>query len=95
MRVAYLRAVAGGSWSVGPVDLTIVLDERGRPKCEVYGDGKEEREAHTRLIAAAPELLEALIAYVGTPDEWADIQMTRRTSDARAAIAKATGGAGC
>lgn len=48
----------------------------------------EEAKANARLIAAAPELLEALNACIDygamTGDEWV-------TSKARAAIAKATG----
>jgi hypothetical protein len=56
-------------------------------------DGKrmETSEANARLIAAAPELLEALksvIAWLDAPDEsaFSDSEL------ARAAIAKATGG---
>ena len=59
-------------------------DEEGR-----YG--AIESEANARLIAAAPELLEALksvIAWLDAPDEsaFSDSEL------ARAAIAKATGG---
>lgn len=44
-----------------------------------------EREANARLIAAAPDMLEALLLMVrGRPDKWA-------FDKARAAIAKATG----
>jgi hypothetical protein len=52
-------------------------------------------EANARLIAAAPELLEALqslyhkMAHISSPDtRWEDPSMTA----ARAAISKATGG---
>jgi hypothetical protein len=58
-------------------------------------DGKrlETSEANARLIAAAPDLLEALksvIAWLDAPDEsaFSDSQLAL----ARAAIAKATGG---
>lgn len=53
-------------------------------------NGREEAEANARLIAAAPDLLEALHALVsswetGTP-------YTTEIGAARAAIARATGG---
>ena len=56
--------------------------------CEVYGiaDGSEAH-ANARLIAAAPDLLEALAFVIrGVPDTWEGVQK------ARASIAKATGG---
>lgn len=50
---------------------------------------KAEGSANARLIAAAPELLEALEFVIrGVPDTWEGVQK------ARAAIAKATGGEG-
>lgn len=57
----------------------------------------KEDDANARLIAAAPELLEALIAVVNMPDYDGSIStsVVRRNAKhaARAAIAKATGGA--
>ncbi|MBH9442481.1 hypothetical protein ACTMQP_12600 [Pseudomonas aeruginosa] len=51
-----------------------------------------EAEANTRLIAAAPELLEALRACVSRiTDEVADAEFLDEVEQARAAIAKATG----
>lgn len=60
------------------------------------GAGVDIDKANARLIAAAPELLEALQPFAerNSSDEF--ITITVRTSDvarARAAIAKATGGA--
>lgn len=50
---------------------------------EAEEDGEAERRANARLIAAAPDLLEALKMCVIERSEW--------LSEARAAIAKATG----
>ncbi len=48
---------------------------------------REEALANARLIAAAPDLLEALEAVIcGVPDTWEAVK------NARQAIAKATGG---
>ena len=58
------------------------------PLAEVY------REDNARLIAAAPELLEALKAMVAIwegPRELAALRFAKSVIDARAAIAKATG----
>ncbi|KAJ16061.1 hypothetical protein [Pseudomonas aeruginosa] len=50
-----------------------------------------EAEANTRLIAAAPELLEALRACVSRiTDEVADAEFLDEVEQARAAISKAT-----
>ncbi len=57
-----------------------------------YGDTLEQDEANARLIAAAPELLEALEQILSElPDKGVITQLTLR--DAVNAIAKATGGA--
>lgn len=60
------------------------------------GNTKEKAEANARLIAAAPELLEALILMVRTHDEPAETSLQEMNElkwieQARAAIAKATG----
>lgn len=62
--------------------------------CEVYGiaDGSEAH-ANARLIAAAPELLEAL-EYVLNTCPAINSQAEEAHQQARAAIAKATGGEG-
>ena len=62
--------------------------KRTWPLAEVY------REDNARLIAAAPELLEALKAMVAIwegPRELAALRFAKSVIDARAAIAKATG----
>lgn len=62
----------------------------------IEGNFTSVRIANARLIAAAPELLEAL-KRIGDPefryasDDDEDTQLSMRIADARAAIAKATG----
>lgn len=88
-----------GPWSVGGKDKTIIYagDGHAVASCAVYhGRFKDgEVEANARLIAASPELLEALDNLLS----WAeDIHDPRKTTGinyhgmdlARAAIAKAT-----
>lgn len=56
---------------------------------------RDEAEANARLIAAAPELLEALQAIVKSlvdQDDEGMIEHAQQMIDARVAIAKATGG---
>lgn len=53
----------------------------------------EEREANGRLIAAAPEMLEALIAMVETGEFYDWDGRSEAQAKARAAIKAATGGA--
>ena len=64
--------------------------------CDVYGiqDGSEA-SANARLIAAAPDLLEALqgMIEVVSNTEYGEIDRKLAVKDARASIAKATGGA--
>ena len=60
--------------------------------CDVYGiqDGSEA-SANARLIAAAPDLLDALIEIVSADDAHELTQ--KHIESARAAITRATGGA--
>lgn len=58
----------------------------------VYGMGRDEAEANARLIAAAPELLEALARLVGhCYPEFDEPLFAAAVDRSRAAIAKATG----
>ena len=68
-----------------------IMDPRNRDVVTVYGGGveTESREANARLIAAAPDLLEALKSLVANLAEGDFISETRIDA-ARAAIAKAT-----
>lgn len=73
-----------------------VSDPRGGPVAYVVGRGVHTavRAANANLIAAAPDLLEALQAYIERERELhgdMPIGMRRVTDAARAAIAKATG----
>lgn len=56
---------------------------------------EDEREANARLIAAAPDLLEAAVKLVGHPDlgtiRYTDGDMWKDAEALRAAIAKAEG----
>lgn len=51
----------------------------------------EEMRANARLIAAAPDLLEALMTFVFPYQEGCRLSETERQEKARAAIRKATG----
>jgi hypothetical protein len=64
------------------------------PIAKVRGDKRhtlEQAAANARLIAAAPELLDALMT-VPQGMLWSDDDLWRWNDKARAAIAKATGG---
>ena len=56
------------------------------------GLGEGEQEANARLIAAAPELLDALTEIVAAADGDGWKQLDATFAAARAAITKATGG---
>lgn len=82
----------------GPID---ILDSRGRDVVTVYGGGveTESQVPNSRLIAAAPDLLEALIAAKKVCDVAATMTSCRSDDDfvwsaqakIDAAIAKAEG----
>lgn len=73
-----------GPWKIGR-NIIGVRDETGfkRHIAAVLWDD-EQGKADARLIAAAPDLLEALRALLWKPDGWVEQE------NARAAIAKAT-----
>lgn len=93
-----------GPWSVDPID---DLDAHilGKPNgfcADIIADVKsfdlDEGQANARLIAAAPDLLEALKGAVDAADAFeAGVPLSTSFEDwlasARAAIAKATGAA--
>lgn len=63
-------------------------------ECSGFGRHSNECLADARLIAAAPDLVEALAPFVARNSSEETITITVRTEDvtrARAAIAKATG----
>jgi hypothetical protein len=83
-----------------PWHATDIITEDLLYVCQVYGHKNKSgpMTANARLIAAAPELLQALLNLVGTmcaadgSDMEADLDaIDARVADARAAIAKATG----
>ena len=76
-----------------------IMDPRNRDVVTVYGGGveTESREANARLIAAAPDLLEALRQTTAQISVWRSINgdmvgaLADLENNARAAIRKATG----
>jgi len=83
-----------GKWTQGPWRaeasdyegcLQIISADRKRPITEIWGDGDDD-EANARLIAAAPELAEALrmVVAADTAEDW-----SRAVDYARKALAKA------
>ena len=81
-----------GPWRVvqDPTNLSLQVYGQTLALFECWRRSDEQTElANARLIAAAPDLLEALEFVIrGVPDTWEGVQK------ARAAIAKATGGEG-
>lgn len=95
-----------GPWSYENEGQTVYVGNQieGRWIAQVRGwgwlqklkNGEEVQDANGRLIAAAPELLEALILMVRTHEEPAETQLQEARElqwieKARSAIAKATG----
>ena len=93
-----------GPWTItvyppdddGAEDLCAYIDGNGTHVSHCMppdGANKELRDANALLIAAAPEMLEALQEIVAAADgDWWE-QLDATLEKARAAITKATGGA--
>lgn len=78
-----------GPWKVSYTKISVITAENGAVIAKVNKiDGLVNLQANARLIAAAPELLEALIECLDC-----EFSVTDRAAinKARAAIAKATG----
>ena len=101
-----MTSKAGHTFTAGPWELRSVTCKSGRNKLALRASGRhicdisiydDEDEATARLIAAAPELLEALQGLVRFTDA-VRVQVgmgktqLERLAKARAAIAKATAG---
>jgi hypothetical protein len=69
--------------------VTIILDPEDKSVAYLRGY-KHPYKANARLIAAAPDLLEALNTFPQSLD-WTDAELWEWSKKARAAIAKATG----
>ena len=83
-----------GPWKTNYKDLALVQAENGAPiaRCDKLF-GVANIQANARLIAAAPDLLEALQAIVQSLSDQDDeglIEHAQQMIDARAAIKKAT-----
>jgi hypothetical protein len=89
------------SWRLNAGNETEVMDARGRNVARAhcggsYGVKLDEAEAHARLIAAAPDMLAALVtALEMLVDSWGDEQIAAGDDQVanvlKAAIAKAKG----
>jgi len=83
-----------GPWHVGPVDDTTVFAADGSEIAAIDGDYNQPEtwpimEANARLISAAPELVEALVAFMKLA--WNTHHSAPEYDVARAALAKARG----
>ena len=85
-----MGAHTGGRWTPSKQGngQWFVLADSGYPVCRVARWEKENDAADARLIAAAPELLEAAKNLL---EHWAEIEPLQQFQAMRAAIAKAEG----
>lgn len=81
-----------GPWVIGKQDHDVVMVDTtsGTAICDVYGDS-DDRPANARLIAAAPDLLEALEAAHGYLVMMGTDHADNIRGVCRAAIAKVKG----
>jgi hypothetical protein len=94
-----IARVVGGEWGDEYPAIRLVgtssMDMRAEPYLAKAGYGRvdmDEAEANARLIAAAPDLL-ACLRHLVTLDDAQQAPSPQTMNEARAAIAKATGGA--
>ena len=84
-----VRADSSDGWQIAEVDAYIAFVDGGLVEL-----GAEPRRANARLIAAAPELFEALDGLLSELDSTPEIDLSSwgvSTAKARAALAKARG----
>ena len=82
-----------GPWKLSQSGRVVqsLSDDRWIADCLGYVlDNRVEQESNARLIAAAPELLEAAIRVLRSPVRWTS-QTTQSLSELMAAVAKAEG----
>ena len=79
-----------GSTTISNADQSV-----GIANISTYSVGEDEAAANARLIAAAPDLLEALqmVDRIWSHDQTANLDPESPVAKIRATIAKATGGA--
>lgn len=85
-----------GPWKVGPVDETLVATDDGKEVAQICGDYNQPEtwpvmEANAHLIAAAPELYEALSDLLFLCSQTAEVCGTQEVKVACAVLAKARG----
>jgi hypothetical protein len=95
-----MSAHTPGTWAVstfdGPEGYGEIVADGFLRVCSVpfWPCASDEMEANARLVAAAPELLEALKWAIGQVEDDLDPDHQAAMDAARAAIAKAEGGGG-
>ena len=83
-----------GPWKLAMTDDTLIVDHAREPIAQALGDYANEWEVmenNARLIAASPDLLDALTKLVNGASSGNSPTSAALLKNARAAIAKATG----